>query len=288
MLPFIPLCTLHFNHYHPDKISAPPPPGAIVIDITSENEDGPPAVPAPLPAPPPSPALLPADPSRRDGMFIAPSRVPVESGPSAGSVLGEPGLFTSAAIPAGAFVAFYTGTFFTRDEFVSLPDDEHEALSRYAVEVEKHGVIVSPIADYGPENNKINFTRHAAAAMNEPSTSGESNIFVQASVVETMWLGEIHSYIVFCMFTCSRVEAGQELLWNYGDGYQSIRERAGYEAGSSCTDELINGLQTPSPRERVDAILRDGRRITDALYELALSGSDSSGEDWAPAKRRRK
>jgi len=55
-------------------------------------------------------------------MFIAPSRVLVESGPTAGSFLGEPGLFTSDVIPAGAFVAFYTGNFFTRDEFMGLPD----------------------------------------------------------------------------------------------------------------------------------------------------------------------
>ena len=142
-------------------------------------------------------------------------------------------------------------------------------------------------AAHGPENNEINFMVHPAAAMNEPSASGESNIFVQASVVETVWLGEIHTYVVFCMFTCSHVEAGEELLWNYGEGCQSIRERAGYEAGHSCAEQLINGLRVPSPRGRVDAILRDGRRTIDVLYELALSGSDSSGEDWAPAERRR-
>ena len=32
-------------------------------------------------------------------------------------------------------------------------------------------------------------------------------------------------------------------------------------------------------------ILRDGRRVADALYELTLSGSDSSGEEWEPVKR---
>ena len=231
-------------------------------------------------APPP---LLPPDLTRRGGMFIAPSRVLVQSGPSAGSLLGEPGLFTSEAIPAGAFVAFYTGAFFTHDEFMGLPDAKRQALSRYAVEVEKHSVLVSPIADAGPDRTHINFTLHAAAAMNEPNESGEANVFAQASVVEAIGLdAEIHSFVVFCIFTCSRIEADEELLWNYGDGYQSMREHVGYEAGSPCADELVNSLRLPSPRSRVMAILRDGRCAADALYELSLGGSDTSGDDWTP------
>ena len=276
----------------PNATSAPPPPpGATVIDLVSEDEEDPPTAPAhPAPAalapPPPPPPLLPQDPTRRDGMFIAPSRVLVESGPSAGSLLGEPGLFTSVPIPAGAFVAFYTGAFFTRDEFSGLPEAKHQALSRYVVEDEKHNVLVSPIADAGPNRNEVDFTLHPAAAINEPGESEGANVFAQASVVEAIGDdGEIHEFVVFCMFTCSRIEADEELLWNYGDGYQSMRERVGYEAGSPCADELIDGLRLPSPRGRVEAILRDRRRVADALYELTLSGSDSSGEEWEPVKR---
>jgi hypothetical protein len=245
-------------------------------------------MPVPPLATPPPPPLLPPDPTRRDGMFIAPSRVLVESGPSAGSLLGEPGLFTSEAIPAGAFVAFYTGAFFTRDEFMGLPEAKREALSRYTVEVEMHNVLVSPIADAGPDRNHINFTLHAAAAMNEPNASDEANVFAQASVVEAIGNDdELHSYVVFCIFTCSRIEAGEELLWNYGDGYQPIRDHVGYGAGSPCADELVDSLRLSSPHSRVMDILRDGRRAADALYELSLGGSDTSGEDWIPAKRRR-
>ena len=287
MLPFIPLC---LGNFRPHETSAPPPPpGAIVINLVSDDEEEPPSAPMPPPATLAPPLLLPPDPTRRDGMFIAPSRVIVESGPLAGSLLGEPGLFTSEAIPAGAFVAFYTGAFFTRDEFMGLPDATRQALSRYAVEVEKHCVLVSPIADAGPNRNDINFTLHAAAAMNEPNSSSQANVFAQASVVEAIGLdAEIHSFVVFCIFTCSRIDAGDELLWNYGDGYEAIREHVGYEAGSPCADELVDRLRLPSPRGWVEVILRDGRRVNDALYELALSGSDSSGEDWEPAKRRRR
>ena len=286
MLPFLPLCL------RPGVTCAPPPPpGAIVIDLVSEDEEdalSAPVHPAAAPAPPPP--LLPPDPTRRDGMFIAPSRVLVEAGPSAGSLLGEPGLFTSVPIPAGAFVAFYTGAFFTRDEFTELPEAEHQALSRYAVEDEKHDVLVSPIADAGPNLSNVNFTLHAAAAVNEPGESEDANVFAQASVVEAI-VGdedEIHTFVVFCLFTCSRIDAGKELLWNYGDGYRSMRELVGYKVGKPCADEVVDGLRLPSPRRLVEAILRDGRRVNDALYELALSGSDSSGEEWEPAKRRRR
>ena len=145
MLPFLPLCL------RPGATCAPPPPpGATVIDLVSEDEEDTPSVPAhPAATPAPPPPLLPLDPTRRDGMYLAPSRVLVQSGPSAGSLLGEPGLFTSVPIPAGAFVAFYTGAFFTRDEFTGLPEAEHQALSRYAVEDEKHDVRV--FTEHGEE-----------------------------------------------------------------------------------------------------------------------------------------
>ena len=62
----------------------------------------------------------------------------------------------------------------------------------------------------------------------------------------------------------------------------------GYRAGRPCADELIDRLRLLPPRGRVEVILRDGRRVADALYELELSGSDSSGDDWEPATRRRR
>ena len=55
-----------------------PPPDAIVINLVSSDEDG--------------PALLSSHPTRRGGLFIAPSTVQVEQGPLAGTTLQEPGL----------------------------------------------------------------------------------------------------------------------------------------------------------------------------------------------------
>ena len=138
--------------------------------------------------------------------FIALSRLLVESGLPAGSpppLLGELELFTRAAIDAGAFAAFYTGTLFTHDEFMGLPDVEQQVLSRYAVEVEKHGVLVPPIAHRRCWTQST-YTRHAAAAINEPNASGEANVFAQASVVEAIGLdAETQSFVVFCIFACS-------------------------------------------------------------------------------------
>ena len=76
-----------------------PPPGTVVFNLIDSDED------------PDGYALLSPDPTRRGGLYIAPSRVRIEQGPLAGNPLREPGLFTADAIRAGAFVAMYTGTF---------------------------------------------------------------------------------------------------------------------------------------------------------------------------------
>ena len=256
-----------------DPTSAPPP-GAVVINLVSDDEDE------------EAHALLPPDPTRRDGLYIAPSQVPVESGPSAGSALQEPGLFTSNAIPAGAFVCFYTGTFYSNDEFESLPPARRDALSKYAVEVENHDVTLAPATD---ETGAVDFTRHAAAAANEPSASGDANAFSQAMVVELL-IGpdaELRSYLVVCIFTCRAVAAGDEILWNYGEGYQPQREQAGYAAGERCPEALIRSVQMASPRRRVQSILEDGGRVADTVHEITLtSASEGDDDEWLPTRGR--
>ena len=250
-----------------------PPPGAVVIDLVSEDETE------------QEPVLLPLDPTRRAGLYIAPSQVPVESGPSAGSTLQEPGLFTSNAIPAGSFVCFYTGTFYSNAEFESLPPARRDALSKYAVEVENHDVTLAPAVN---EAGAVDLTRHAAAAANEPSASGAANAFSQASVVELLGPdAEVRSYLVVCIFTCRDVAAGEEILWNYGEGYEPQRQQSGYAAGERCPEALIRSVQIPSPRRRVQAILTDGGRVADAVHELNLtSASEGDDTEWLPNRGR--
>ena len=69
------------------------PPGAVVLNLVSSDEEG--------------YALLSSDPTRRGGLYIAPSTVRIERGPLAGNTLGEPGLFTTEAIRAGEFICVY-------------------------------------------------------------------------------------------------------------------------------------------------------------------------------------
>ena len=52
-----------------------PPPDAVVINLVSSDEDG--------------PALLSSHPTRRGGLFIAPSTVQIEQGPLAGTISFE-------------------------------------------------------------------------------------------------------------------------------------------------------------------------------------------------------
>ena len=204
-----------------------PPPGAVVINLVSSDEDG--------------PALLSSHPTRRGGLFIAPSTVPIEQGPLAGTSLREPGLFTTEALPAGSFVCMYTGTFRSRSEYERLPTGRRNQLSRYAVEVDAHDVVITP--DVNVLTGKVNFRRHPAAAANEPSASRLANAFTQASVVEAYCQdSEPSAYLIVCLFTCRQVAAGGEILWNYGEGYRDLRQHAGSAAGQSCPEELIDIL----------------------------------------------
>ena len=250
-----------------------PPPDAVVINLVSSDEDG--------------PALLSSHPTRRGGLFIAPSTVPIEQGPLAGTSLREPGLFTTEALPAGTFVCMYTGTFRSSREYESLPTKRRNQLERYAVEVDAHDVVITP--DVNVLTGKVNFRRHPAAAANEPSASRLANAFTQASVVEAYGQdSEPSAYLIVCLFTCRQVAAGGEILWNYGEGYGELRQHAGYAAGQSCPEEIIGLLSLPEQNARVEATLAmGGARAQEALYPLADSHSsqDSSGDEWLPVKR---
>ena len=246
-----------------------PPPDAVVINLVSSDEDG--------------PALLSSHPTRRDGLFIAPSTVQIEQGPLAGTTLQEPGLFTTEALPRGAFVCMYTGTFRSSSEYESLPTQRRDQLSRYAVEVDVHDVVITP--DVNVQTGKVNFRRHPAAAANEPSASKLANAFTQASVVEAYGEdSEPSAYLIVCIFTCRPVAAGGEILWNYGEGYDELRQHAGYAAGEPCPE----GIAVPAQNARAEAILAmGGTRVQEALYPLADydSSQESSGDEWYPVKR---
>jgi hypothetical protein len=144
-------------------------------------------------------------------------------------------------------------------------------------------------AEVNVTTGRVNFRRHPAAAANEPSASRLANAFTQASVVEAYGEdSEPSAYLIVCLFTCRQVAAGGEILWNYGEGYRELRQHAGYAAGQSCPEELLDLLALPAQNARVEATLAmGGARAQEALYPLADSHSsqDSSGDEWLPVKR---
>ena len=156
------------------------------------------------------------------------------------------------------------------------------------MEVDAHDVVITP--DVNVNTGTVNFRRHPAAAANEPSASELANAFTQASVVEA-YAGqdsEPSAYLIVCIFTCRPIVAGGEILWNYGEGYDELRQHAGYAAGRSCPEELIDLLSLPEQNARVEATLAiGGTRAQEALYPLAEyeSSQDSSGDEWLPVKR---
>ena len=181
-----------------------------------------------------------------------------------------------------------TGTFRSSIEFERLPIGRRDQLSRYAVEVDAHDVVITP--DVNVSSGKVSFRRHPAAASNEPSASNVANAFSQASVVEAYGPdSELSSYLIVCIFTCRPIAAGAEILWNYGESYDELRRHAGYAAGRSCPEEILDRLTVTLPPQnaRVETILaRGGARAQEAIYKLAdVSSEDSSGDEWVPVKR---
>jgi hypothetical protein len=181
-------------------------------------------------------------------------------------------------IEAGSFVAFYTGQWFESNTFDRLPPQQRESRARFAVEVPEHDVTLSP--EVGATG--VDFERHPSAAMNEPPLNGPqlANVFISAHVTDLQ-----SAYLSIGVFTCRRVPANTELLWNYGDTYERVRQRMGYRAAAGCPDSLTRGIDVRSElNERVATLLRGRRRTNDVLYTIPVSsdGPDSDN-DWTPA-----
>ena len=160
-------------------------------------------------------------------------------------------------------------------------------LLKYSVlKYSAHDVVITP--DVNVTSGKVSFRRHPAAAANEPSATNVANAFTQASVVEAYGHdAEPSAYLIVCIFTCRPVAAGGEILWNYGEGYDELRQEAGYAAGRACPEEIIDRMTLPPQNARVEAILaKGGARAQESLYKLADGSSeDSSGDEWVPVKR---
>lgn len=191
-----------------------------------------------------APALLADDGTRVPGLYIAPSSIPD---------LDEPGLWTSAAIAPGEFIAIYTGRFMTEGEYDRMPPAEQNAHTSYALQFKGRPVLVLPGA--APD-----LTVHPAAAANEPPRGGVANAVVETHGVEVDGV----RYVFAALFACAAgIPANTEILWFYGKSYESIRKDLGYKVGRVCPS--AGHALTLSPEDIVRRVLAAGSR-DDALY----------------------
>ena len=146
------------------------------------------------------------------------------------------GLFTSERIPKGAFVGYYTGTFYDevwddedREEVANPPPRSHYA-------VNGSGFTVVPDGEKDPRG--VDPSLHPLAMMNEPPRGSVSNVFV----VEWSHAKDAIPGIapntkvgVIAMHACRDIEAGEELYFYYGDLYDRRHYgRRPYNVGAEC------------------------------------------------------
>ena len=89
--------------------------------------------------------------------------------------------------------------------------------------------------------NEPDLTQYPLGAMNEPDKEQTANVFALASQLQLDFPAEDgdyiepHEFLVISMFVCRDVQAGEELLWHYGDKYAGMRAvNGGYTPGAAC------------------------------------------------------
>ena len=223
----------------PQAPSLPPTPSVLPATLL--------AAVAPV-APPMPQILLPPDLTRIHGLYLAASTVTIEKGAQKGAAIGEYGLFTSRDVEPGEFLLFYTGAFFQAKTFNNLEKTDHATwaeLANYCIESSygtkrydtTHAYIAAPV------KTDADLLQFPAAAINEPNSKkgGRSNVYCMT--VNDLDFGDDDDEeyqgiqlqgLALAIFSCQKITAGEELLWNYGPGYAHIRRAKAYAAGMPC------------------------------------------------------
>tara|TARA_B100000780_G_scaffold233657_1_gene173852 strand:+ start:211 stop:1011 length:801 start_codon:yes stop_codon:yes gene_type:complete len=193
--------------------------------------------------------LLPPDLTRIDGLYLATSTVTIEKGAQKGRSIGEYGLFTSRDVEPGEFLLFYTGAFFQAKTFNDLRKTDNAtwaALGNYCIESSygtkrydtTHAYIAAPV------KSNADLVQFPAAAINEPNSknAGKSNVYCMTAN-DVDFGGDSDDFqgiqlngLALAIFSCQKIQAGEELLWNYGPGYSHIRRAKKYAAGRGCME----------------------------------------------------
>ena len=160
-----------------------------------------------------------------------------------GELVDQQGLFTKEYIPSGEWIGFYTGNQFTAKQWAKLTLPEQNEYARYAAEINigQDWVMMVPPNKLGTE--EPDFDQYPLAAINEPDQSQVANVFTAATKLPMYFPMQDYpdpeptEFVVISMFTCKDVAKGEELLWNYGPGYEPMREAYGhYTPGEACPE----------------------------------------------------
>ena len=161
---------------------------------------------------------------------------------------GGLGLFSAEAIQAGDLLGYYTGTWFTEEDYSNLPDAQRHKLDEYAVTVEPElrgradvdeaaPLVVSPPFPDGAERpDPALFPMAFANEATRPLTANAAFTRVQLNaddvagpipddLADGEWLG-------LAIYACKDIGKHREILVHYGDTFP--RERYGYQAGEPC------------------------------------------------------
>ena len=172
------------------------------------------------------------------------------------------GLFSAEAIQAGDLLGYYTGTWFTEEDYSNLPNAQRRKLDEYAVTVEPdiRGradvdptlLVVSPAISDGA--NRPDPTLYPMAFANEASKPLIANAaFTRVQLNADDVAGAIPDdqadgeWLGLAIFACKDIGKHREILVHYGDTFP--RERYGYEAGEPCTPPA--STQPPTALGRV-------------------------------------
>jgi hypothetical protein len=172
------------------------------------------------------------------------------------------GLFSAEAIQAGDLLGYYTGTWFTEEDYSNLPNAQRRKLDEYAVTVEPdiRGradvdptlLVVSPAISDGA--NRPDPTLYPMAFANEASKPLIANAaFTRVQLNADDVAGAIPDdqadgeWLGLAIYACKGIGKHREILVHYGDTFP--RERYGYEAGEPCAPPA--STQPPTALGRV-------------------------------------
>ena len=175
---------------------------------------------------------------------------------------GGLGLFSAEAIQAGDLLGYYTGTWFTEEDYSNLPNAQRRKLDEYAVTVEPdiRGradvdptlLVVSPaISDGAKRPDPTLYPMAFANEASKPLIANAAFTRVQLNADDVAgaipddqadgeWLG-------LAIYACKDIGKHREILVHYGDTFP--RERYGYEAGEPCAPPA--STQPPTALGRV-------------------------------------